>query len=121
MSRRVERVNSLLHREIAKIIDRDVPLPEGVLVTVTRVETSPDLRQARAFVTVLAPGLDEKKILSRVKEHESLIRSKVAPAITFRFLPEILILEDKALIREQKMRRLFAEVESDSTLGPGPA
>lgn len=119
MPRRIEKVNSHLQREIAVIIDREVELPENALVTVTRVDTSPDLKNAKVFITVLYPGGDEKAVLAAVKANTALIRGKLAPAVTFRFVPEILICEDVALKLEEKMRKLFADIESDVPPAPG--
>ena len=117
MPRRVEKVNSLLQREIASLIDREVPLPEGALVTVTRVETSPDLKLARVYVTVLFPGGDEKAALAALKANTALLRSKLAPSITFRSVPEILIAEDLDLKREEHMRKLFADLDKEKRPG----
>ena len=55
MSNRLAKVNALLHERIAEHLVRKFELP-GVFVTVTRVETTPDLKIAKAFISVLPDG-----------------------------------------------------------------
>ena len=52
MSRRMDRVNELLKREISSVVQRDFEF-DGSLVTVNAVEVSQDLKDARVFVGVL--------------------------------------------------------------------
>ena len=56
--RRVDRVNALLQRELATLISEELRDPRIAFPTVTGVETTPDLKTARVFVSVLgASGL----------------------------------------------------------------
>ncbi|HEX67559.1 MAG TPA: ribosome-binding factor A, partial [bacterium] len=59
-SRRLPRVNSLLKEEIANILLKEIDFPKEVLVTVTRVECSPDLRQAKIYVSVIPKEKKER-------------------------------------------------------------
>ena len=47
MNPRIPRVNQLLQKEIAEILLQELDLPEGVLATVTRVEATGNLQEAR--------------------------------------------------------------------------
>ena len=51
--RRVDRVNALLQRELATLISEELTDPRISFPTVTSVETTPDLKTARVFVSVL--------------------------------------------------------------------
>ena len=63
MSRRTDRVNELLRREISSVLQRDFEW-RGLLVTVNAVEVSQDLKDARVFIGVL--GGDGEKVISRL-------------------------------------------------------
>src|SRR3989442_14042451 len=52
--KRTDRVNALLRHELQRLIQQEVKDPRVGFATVTGVETSPDLRHARVFVSVLA-------------------------------------------------------------------
>jgi len=53
MSNRIEKVNALIQKELGKILFRDVDFPQGVLVTITRVDSSPNLSEAKIYVSVM--------------------------------------------------------------------
>lgn len=53
MTKRILRLNQLLKKELSQIFLREVEFPYGVLVTITRVETSSDVREAKAYISVM--------------------------------------------------------------------
>ena len=63
MSRRIERVNELLKREISAVLQRDFEF-DGSLVTINAVEVAQDLKDARVFVGVL--GGREGAVIERL-------------------------------------------------------
>jgi len=60
---RRERLKSLLLREISEIIRREVDLPEGIFITVQRVELSKDVSKAIVFIS----GLKREDVLTAVE------------------------------------------------------
>ena len=64
MSRRIERVNSLIRQEISQLLQREVKDPRlARFVTVTQVSTSPDLRYAKVLVSVMGSEEEKKEVL----------------------------------------------------------
>ena len=60
MSRRIERLNDLIQEEISELIRRQTKDPRlDCFLTVTRVDTSPDLRHAKIYISIM--GSDEEK------------------------------------------------------------
>ena len=53
MSNRIQRVNALIKNEVGKILLREVDFPQSVLATITRVETSANLFEAKVYVSVM--------------------------------------------------------------------
>jgi ribosome-binding factor A len=53
MTQRTERIDELLRQEISAILSREVADPRVGFVTVTQVETAPDLRHAKVWVSVI--------------------------------------------------------------------
>lgn len=116
-SRRVQRVE----RELREIVSTCVvanysSLLEG-LVTVTRVEASPDLRHAKVFLSMMS-GEDEKKenldlLASEVKN----IQHVIAKQLPMKFCPKISFVIDrgfeKAQIIEQKLKEIKREGSED--------
>lgn len=53
MSDRINRVNKLIKEELSQIILKEIDFPSGVLATLTRVETSPNLSESKIYVSFL--------------------------------------------------------------------
>ncbi len=61
MSDRMRRVDEAMREVLSDALARQVKDPRVGFVTVTSVETTPDLRQARVYVSVLGDDLDERR------------------------------------------------------------
>lgn len=53
MPNRIQRVNALIKKEVGKILLREVDFPQSVLATITRVETSANLFEAKVYISVM--------------------------------------------------------------------
>ncbi len=53
MSERLEKINATLHEYIGDLIQKELDYSQEYLITITRVDTSPDLKNATVFVSVL--------------------------------------------------------------------
>ena len=62
MGKRIQRVNQLIKKELGQILLREIEFPADTLVTVTRVETSPDLREGKIFISVI-PEIKTTRII----------------------------------------------------------
>jgi len=60
MTKRIERVNELIKREVSQILLRDIEFPKNTLVTITRVETSGNLIETRVYFSVLPDSQFER-------------------------------------------------------------
>lgn len=90
MSKRIQRVNSLIKSELSQIILKEVDFSEGTLVTLTRVETSPDLNESKAYISVLPSEKTDGviKILNKIiyglqKSLDKRLRMRPIPKIKF--------------------------------------
>ena len=53
MNPRIPKVNQLLQEELGEILLRELELPDGVLATVTRVDASGNLQEAKVYISVM--------------------------------------------------------------------
>lgn len=90
MSKRIERVNSLIEKELGQIILREIELPKDILVTLTGVETSIDLANAKVYIAVLPSdragmvlGVLNKMIYGLQKILNKRLRMRPVPKIRF--------------------------------------
>ena len=108
-TRRTIRVDQLLKQEIARIIG-DLKDPRIGFATVMDVRTSPDLRHARVFVSVLG-GEDEKQVaLDALTGARGFIRSRVGQRITLKYLPELHFELDRTLEQAARIEELLEDL-----------
>jgi len=85
---RIEKINQLIQQEVNNIILREIDLPEGALVTLTKVETSKDLHNCTLWISVI-PGDKQSKTLNVLQKDKKQIRYLLANRVKFRIIPEL--------------------------------
>ncbi|MCB0770404.1 MAG: 30S ribosome-binding factor RbfA [Flavobacteriales bacterium] len=106
---RQNKVNSLMQRELAEILQTEgrTLLPGG-LITVTAVRVSADLGAAKVYVS-LFPVKDKAAVLHRIKDHSSRIRGLLGVRVgkQMRVVPELLFYVDDSLDRAEAVDKLL--------------
>ncbi len=97
MAKRIEKVNELLREEVGNIFLKDVEFPEGVLVTITRVEVSPNIFEAKVFISVF-PDNKTDNVFNILNKIIYGIQQKVNSRLRMRPIPRI------RFIREEKTK-----------------
>lgn len=129
MGRRIPRLNEQLKREISDILRFETRDPRIGLVTVTAVETAPDLTEARVHVRL--PGDEEERhsALAGLRAAAVFIRGELARRLRIRRVPVLEFEVDRTLEHALHIERLLAEVapppqepeEDTDEGGNGPA
>jgi len=115
MSRRTDRVNELLRREISSVLQRDFEW-RGLLVTVNAVEVSQDLKDARVFMGVL--GGDGEKVISRLNRERGSIQGRVMTRVVLKNTPVLRFVSDDSVVRGVDIVNLLDEVAELPTAPP---
>lgn len=115
MSRRTERVASLVRSTLAEAIQGRLSDPRiEPLTSITRVEMSPDLSVARVFISVMAPENRQKLTLDALTHAVRLLRRRLGERIMLRQVPELIFKLDNSLQQSfrtvQEIDRLMAEL-----------
>lgn len=105
-SRRLEKVNSLLRQLAASYLAKEI---NGVLITVTRVETSKDLKSAKIFISIF-PESKEKEVFKNLKGKVDELRKYIGSQIKMKFLPQLSFEIDKAEKSRQKIEEILGAV-----------
>lgn len=88
MSKRIDKINKHLQRIIGEILLKEADLPEGVLVTISSVATTADLRLSKVLLTVL-PSHKAKEVLDMLTPQMYDIQGSLNRSLEFRPLPRI--------------------------------
>ncbi len=96
---RMGRVNEELKKEISQVIDYELKNSDiSGIISVTRVNCTPDLRYAKVYVSFLN-SKNVQKSLQGLKKASGFIRSRVANTVNLRITPEIVFeLDDSSLV-----------------------
>jgi ribosome-binding factor A len=111
MSHRIERVNTLLKREISGLIQHELRDPRlDEFIAVTDVETTQDLQHAKVFVSSLSGQQEEAKILAILNGASGFLRTALAHNVTMRRVPDLHFVWDNSIEHGDRILRLIDEV-----------
>jgi ribosome-binding factor A len=108
---RINRVNNLLKEELSWIIQRELDYSQVGFVTITKVRVSPDLKQAKVYVSFINKEEDKEK-LKVLKESVSLIKKFLAQRTKLRFVPELRFYKDNTLEEVERINELFDKIKN---------
>jgi ribosome-binding factor A len=109
MTERMRRVNEALREVIASAIAGDLEDPRIGFVTVTSVETSPDLQHARVFVTVLGSDAERESTLRALKSSHGVLQGAIAREMRLKRTPTLTFKYDDTPERGERISRLLEE------------
>lgn len=117
MTRRTERINSQLREEISDLLRRNVKDPRiGGLVSITEVDVSPDLRQAKVYVSVLGTEEEKAATFEALKAAARFLQRELRRRLQIRRTPELTFMHDLTLEKGARMLALLQETQE----GPPP-
>jgi ribosome-binding factor A len=87
MSHRVKQINEQLLAELAMLVSEHVEFKEG-LITLTSVDTSPDLKQAKICISVLPEKLTGSA-LTEIRKHNSDFNKILKQRLHIKFIPKL--------------------------------
>jgi ribosome-binding factor A len=117
MSRRTRQVGDLLREELDDIIRHQVKDPRVGFFTLTRVDVSPDLRSATAFVSVLGSDEEREDTITALESASGFIRRTLKPRLRMRQIPEIAFADDRSMEYAQTIAMTLEELKREDRAG----
>src|SRR5215216_3388284 len=111
MTARTDRIDQLLREEIGAILAKDIQDPRIGFVTVTDVDTAPDLSTARVWVSVIGQPDERERALRALEHAMPFVRRELGSRIRLRRVPELLVRADDTAQRGTRVLQLLAELE----------
>jgi ribosome-binding factor A len=112
MSARMRRVNESIKEVLGSAVP-DLKDPRIGFVTVTGVETSPDLRHARVFVSVLGSERKRERSLQGLAAAHGMLQSRLARELRMKRTPQLTFEYDPTVERGVRMSKLIDELAPD--------
>lgn len=110
---RVEKVQELMKQEVSQIILRELKDPRIGFVTVTSVECTGDLREAKIYVSLMGSAQQVKDCWQGLQSSLGYIRREIGRRIRLRFTPEITLAVDKSLDYSEHIQKLLLKIERE--------
>ena len=110
-SNRINRINEEIQKELSSLL-RTVkdPRVQGALISITRVETTPDLRYTKVYVSFLQEE-KVKEAMAGLKSAAGFLRRQLGSNLKLRYAPEIVWALDDSITYGAKMLKLINSLE----------
>ena len=116
MNHRLERVNSTVRTVISKVIANEVRDPRLYsMVSVIRVDTSPDFKNCAVYVSILGDESDKRSAMSALGSAAGFIRQRIKPQLRMRSVPDLEFRLDRSIERDADFMQRIADAQ------PGPS
>jgi len=110
MSKRIQRVNQLIKKEISQIILREIEFPKDILVTVTRIETASNLIESKVYVSVM-PEEKTSKVFQTLNRQVYELQQKLNQRLQMRPIPRIKFIEEKETKEAGKIEEILERLK----------
>lgn len=107
------RINGEVQKELSRIISREIKDPRiHSMTSVVSVEVTPDLKQCKAYISVLGDEEEKKETLAGLNSAVGFVRKELARSINLRNTPEIKFIMDDSIGYGVFMSKKIDEVTS---------
>jgi len=104
---RMRRVNEVIREVIGEAIASELEDPRIGFVTVTSVDTAPDLRSARVYVSVLGDEDERERTLAALRSSHGLLQSRIAAEMRIKYTPTLSFHYDDGPERGVRLAKLL--------------
>ena len=108
---RMRRVDEAVREVLSGAITQELKDPRVGFVTVTAVETSPDLRHARVFVSVLGNEPERERSMAALRSAHGFLQRRISNELTLKHTPTLDFLYDDSVDRSLRIQALLEEQE----------
>jgi len=108
---RPDRVADQIRSEIGSLLARDVHDPGIGFITITRVQMTPDLQQARVFYTALGDDKARKSSGQALERAAPFLRRQIGSRLRLRRIPELKFTYDESIAGQDRIEQLLKEIQ----------
>lgn len=114
MTKRTDRLNSLLKEVISDVIRKEVKNPLiNPLFTVTRVDITRDLHYAKVYVSVIGDDMARAATLEALNQSAGFIAVHASKQIVIRYFPQLTFRLDDSVDKHMRIEQLLEEIHTE--------
>ncbi len=110
MTKKHEKLESLLKQELSQIFLKELDFGKNSLITITRVRISPDFSEAKVFVGVIPDDL-QQKILTILQRRANYFRHQLLKKLNLKRIPTIRFIEEKTEKQAQRIEEILEKIK----------
>ena len=114
MSQRIQRINQLLRKEVSEILLREIEF-QNALVTITKVDASANLQQAKIYISVMPEG-KAPEVLKLLQREIYAIQQKLNKRLFMRPIPRIIFMREEAVKEASRIEKLLEQVNDEKPI-----
>ncbi len=108
------RINGEVHRELSRIIAREIKDPRiHPMTSVVEVDVTPDLKYCKAYISVLGDAQAQEDTMAGLKSAVGFIRKALAASVNLRNTPELIFVMDQSIEYGVNMSKKISDVISE--------
>ena len=111
---RPDRVADQIRGELGQLLAREVHDPGIGFVTITRVQVSPDIQQARVFYTALGDDQARRNSGQALGRAVPFLRRQIGARLRLKRVPELKFLYDESIAGQDRIEQLLRDLHADS-------
>ena len=112
MTNRILKVNQVIKEEVSRLLFREVDFGQGVLVTVTKVDTSVDLSQTRILINVL-PLEKTKEVLGKLNKEVFNLQKLLNKRLEMRPVPKVKFELDRSGEQVERIEEILKKIKNE--------
>ncbi len=112
MTRRTERVGNVIQRDLGEFVQRELSDPRLAFLTFSRVEITPELSQAKVFVSVMAGEKETQETMAALADHAGRMRTYLSKRLKTRTVPRLHFVLDKNLDHGFRIAELLKDLDT---------
>ncbi|MCW3000824.1 MAG: rbfA [Conexibacter sp.] len=109
----MRRVDGAVREVLGNAVTQDLKDPRVGFVTVTEVRTSPDLRQARVFVSVFGTPEEQAATLEGLRSAHGILQARIARELRMKRTPALEFVLDDSAEKAARLEALIEDVTED--------
>jgi ribosome-binding factor A len=115
MKNRLQRVNEVLKRELSEIVAREANFGPEVLVTITAVQITSDLRHCSVFVSVIGQEYQKNDVITELEEHRSTLQRELAKRVVIKYTPQLHFKLDDSIERGSRVLGIIQDLDEPAS------
>lgn len=113
MSRRIERLNTLIREELSDLIRQAKDPRLNCLLSITRVETTPDLQFAKIYISIMGSDSDKKNAMEGLNSASGFFYRELRGRLSLRHTPQLVFQKDESIEQGARILDLLGNVTKE--------